>query len=553
MPIVANIDDLTNLAFDFVIVGGGSAGCALASRISEDSTCSVLLIEAGKLSKHPLIRVPIGVGKIWAHRLFDWQLNSVKTSSLHNREIELMRGKLLGGSSAINAMSYVRGAPADYDSWQDAGCEGWSFDDVEPFFRKIETWTGSQASRRGTGGPVTVSPAKSRDALYDAWFNAAKSCGHNVINDYNALLRNERLEGFARSQQTIGKGFRVTAFSAYLAPHLKRRNLHILTDAHVARIKFKDNLATGLDLVTGRNQRQSISIKGSLILSAGAFHTPHILMQSGIGPEAVLKRANIPLLIKAEDIGRHYRDHVAVQINFRRKGKGEFHHNMRAEQIGFNFPMAALFGWGPATILPGAMHGFARLGGDAVVPDIQFLFRGAPKHAAPWWPLISSGYEDGFGIRPVLLHPASHGTVEPVDNNPLNAPKIDGRYLAEPGDVERMLEGVDIAMALADDPAMQNFRADQKSPIPDNRKDRIEWLQKTAVTAHHPCGTCRMGPESSAPLDINLRLRGIDNMLVVDASVFPKTISGNINACVYMLAEKTAAMLAPTSAASYIG
>ena len=181
MPIVANIDDLKNLAFDFVIVGGGSAGCALASRISEDSSCLVLLIEAGNLRKHPLIRVPIGVGKIWARRLFDWQLSSVKTPSLYNREIELMRGKLLGGSSAINAMSYVRGAPADYDRWRDAGCEGWSFDDVEPFFRKIETWTGSESSRRGTGGPVTVSPAKSTDALYDAWFNAAKSCGHNEI------------------------------------------------------------------------------------------------------------------------------------------------------------------------------------------------------------------------------------------------------------------------------------------------------------------------------------------------------------------------------------
>lgn len=187
---------------------------------------------------------------------------------------------------------------------------------------------------------------------------------------------------------------------------------------------------------------------------------------------------------------------------------------------------------------------------DTLVPDIQFLFRGAPKHAAPWWPIISSGYEDGFGIRPVLLHPASEGTIEPVNNNPLNAPKIDGRYLAEPEDIKRLLEGLDIAMALADDPAMHNFRSDRESPIPDNQKDRIEWIKKTAVTAHHPCGTCRMGPETSAPLDTNLRLRGINNVLVVDASVFPRTISGNINACVYMLAEKTAAMLTSTSLSS---
>lgn len=550
MPIVANIEDLTNQEFDFVIVGGGAAGCALASRLSEDSNCSVLLIEAGNVSKHPLIRVPIGVGKVWARRLYDWNLNSIKIPSLDNREIELMRGKILGGSSAINAMSYVRGSPADYDGWRDVGCDGWSFSDVEPFFRKIETWTGPQTSGRGTGGPVTVSPAKSKDTLYDAWLKAARSRGYNIIDDYNALSKSERLEGFARSQQTIGNGFRVTAFSAYLAPHLTRRNLQILINAQVAQIKFKNSLATQLDLVDGRNTKQSLTINGSLILSAGAFHTPHILMQSGVGPESVLKRANIPLCIKAEDVGRHYRDHVAVQINFRRKDKGEFHHNMRIDQIGYNYPMAAFFGRGPATTLPSAMHGFARLRNDTLVPDIQFLFRGAPKHAAPWWPIISSGYEDGFGIRPVLLHPASEGTIEPVNNNPLNAPKIDGRYLAEPEDIKRLLEGLDIAMALADDPAMHNFRSDRESPIPDNQKDRIEWIKKTAVTAHHPCGTCRMGPETSAPLDTNLRLRGINNVLVVDASVFPRTISGNINACVYMLAEKTAAMLTSTSLSS---
>ena len=543
MPIVADIDDLSMLEFDFVVIGGGSAGCVLASRISENSACSVLVIEAGHLIRHPLIRVPIGVGKIWSRRLFDWHLNSSKTPSLHNRKIELMRGKLLGGSSSINAMSYVRGAPADYDGWRDAGCDGWSFDEVEPFFRKVENWTGPRTSRRGIDGPVTVSPAKSTDILYDAWFKAATSCGYEVIDDYNALPDWAPLEGFARSQQTIGNGYRVTAWSAYLAKHLQRSNLHILTNTQVARVKLKNNQADELDLVTGRNQHRSLKIGGTLILSAGAFHTPHILMQSGIGPEAVLKRANIPMLIKSEDVGRHYRDHMAVQINFCRKDKGEFHHNMRLDRIGFNFPKAALFGKGPATKLPGAMHGFARLGPKALVPDIQFLFRGAPKHAAPWWPLISSGYEDGFGIRPVLLHPASHGTVEALSGDPLKPPKIDGRYLNEPEDIERMLEGVEIAMTLANDPAMKEFIADKQSPIPSDRKSRIEWIRRTAVTAHHPCGTCRMSPENSAPLDIDLRLRGVDNMLVVDASVFPMTISGNINACVYMLAEKTAAML----------
>ena len=548
MPFISDIKDINALAFDFVIVGGGSAGCVLASRLSENSACSVLLIEAGKHNWHPLIKVPTGVGMIWKHRHFDWKLNSTKTPSLNGREIELMRGKLLGGSSAINAMSHVWGAAGDYDGWRDAGCDGWSYQEVAPYFSKSENWTGLQNEHRGSDGPVTVSPAKSADPLYDAWFRAVKSCGYGTIDDYNGLPDGALLEGFARSQQTIENGFRVTAWRAYLAKHMHRRNLYILTNTHVTRVKFANNRAHQLEVISERKQRQTtITIDGSLILSAGAFHTPHLLMHSGVGPEAVLDRANLPMVIKAEDVGRNYRDHMAVQISFRRKGKGEFHHDMRLDRLAVNFPMAALFGKGPATRLPGAMHGFARLNSSAAVPDIQFLFRGAPKHAGPWWPLVSSGYQDGFGIRPVLLHPTSHGTVEPAGADPLTAPIIDGRYLSTGDDMDRLLEGVDIAMALADDPAMKDLRADDASPIPTDRKQRAAWIRQSAVTAHHPCGTCRMGPDERAPLDKDLRLRGVDNLLVVDASAFPGTVSGNINACVYMMAEKTAAMLISTN------
>ena len=261
-------------------------------------------------------------------------------------------------------------------------------------------------------------------------------------------------------------------------------------------------------------------------------------MHSGIGPEKVLDEAGLPLQLKSEGVGRNYRDHIAVQINFRRSQKGEFHRQMRLDQLMVQFPMAALFGRGSATRLPGAMHGFARLESSNASPDIQFLFRGAPKHAAPWWPIISSGYEDGFGIRPVLLHPTSHGTVEAVNTNPLNAPRIDGHYLQTTDDMERLLEGIDIALALADDSALEPFREDRKSPIPSQREQRVDWIRRTAVTAHHPCGTCRMGPNESDPLTTDLRLRGFDNLLVVDASAFPRTVSGNINACVYMMAEK---------------
>ncbi len=189
------------------------------------------------------------------------------------------------------------------------------------------------------------------------------------------------------------------------------------------------------------------------------------------------------------------------------------------------------------------MHGFATLTPDAKLPDLQFLFRGAPRHAAPWWPLLSDGYQDGFGIRPVLLHPTSRGKIEPVSNNPMAPPRISGNYLDTTEDMDRLLDGIDIALALADSPAMEPFRDTKNSPLPDGRNARTAWIRQTAVTAHHPCGTCRMGPDDDAPLSPDLRLKGFDNIVVVDASIFPHTISGNINACVYMIAEKTASHL----------
>jgi 4-pyridoxate dehydrogenase len=544
MPFISDIEAVRTKTLDYIIVGGGAAGCVLAARLSENSACSVLLIESGGHHRNPLIRVPTGVGIIWKRRLFDWQLNSTETPSLNHRRIELMRGKLLGGSSAINAMSHVRGAPADYDHWQDIGCNGWSYDKVASYFQKSESWAGQQNDHRGTSGPVAVSPAQSDDPLYEGWMAAAQSCGHNIIDDYNALPPGAALEGFARSQQTIDGGFRATAWTAYLNPHLRRHNLHILANTHTTRIKFTKGKATALELVCNRtNKASTIEVTGTLILSAGAFHSPHLLMQSGIGPEAVLKRANIPVLENARGVGRDYCDHLAVQINFQRRGKGPFHHHMRIDRVMRNFLRAALFGSGPAACLPGAMHGFASLKPNGKMPDLQFLFRGAPRHAAPWWPIISDGYQDGFGIRPVLLHPTSRGKVEPVSNNPMAPPRITGNYLSTAEDMNRLLAGIDMALALADSPEILEFRNNQNSPLPKERKARMAWIRQTAVTAHHPCGTCRMGTDDDAPLTPDLRLRGFDNILVVDASIFPHTISGNINACVYMVAEKTASLL----------
>jgi len=533
--------------YDVIIVGGGSAGCVLAARLTENPDRRVLLIEAGPDTWSPFVSTPTGVGMLWKKRMFDWGIDCVPCDGLNGRSIELMRGKILGGSSAINALMHVRGAPADYDRWAANGCAGWDYASVEKYFRKTESWTGVPDPRRGDSGPVSISPAETTDPLFDNWLAAAKSAGQTVMKDYNALSPGDRLIGFARNQQSVERGHRVTAKTAYLKSATKRPNLTVMATARVLNLLMQDTTASHPRVrgvrVAGKagGTPKEIIADDRVILSAGAFHTPHLLMLSGIGPEPVLQAGGIRVVVKSDGVGENYQDHMAVQLRFERTSPGPFHGQMRMDRLAVNFPTACLFGIGPSTVVPSGVHGFVNTDRDAQAPTFQYIFRGAPGDARPWWPILSKGYQDGFGIRPVLLHPKSRGAIRLADADPRSLPRVDGRFFSEESDINTLYDGVRIAQDLSAQPAMKDYIKRGLDDFGSDKAKTLNWIRDTAVTVHHPCGTCAMGPDDVHPLSTDLSFKGVDGLYVVDASAMPGLVSGNINACVYAIAEKFAA------------
>src|SRR2546426_268961 len=433
-------------SYDYIIVGAGSAGCVLAYRLTAEPSIRVLLLEAGGRDTHPLIHVPIGLGKIWEHRMFDWGYDTEPEPRLDNRRIEAMRGKVFGGSSSINVMAYVRGHRGDYDRWARNGCPGWSYAEVLPYFKRSESWEKGENTWRGGDGPLSVIDTRNRDPLFDAWLDAAREAGWPYTEDYNGKAQ----EGFGRSQWTIRNGRRCSAAVAFLRPAMRRPNLTVATHALATRVML---------------------------------------------------------------------DGAPV-----------------------NMARAYLFGTGPGTVLPSRLHAFLKTRRELEVPDIQFLFRGAPARAHLWFPGITPAYEDSFGLRPVMLHPESRGVVRLRSADPSAPVRIAQNFLATEHDVRTIREGVRLGRDIASRKGLDPFRGREMTPGPDCRTDaEIDaFVRRTAITAHHPCATCAMGVGEDAVLDPALRVRGVEGLRVADASAMPDLVSGNINACVLMIAEKAA-------------
>ncbi len=373
-------------SYDYIIVGAGSAGCVLANRLSEDEGARVLLLEAGGKDTHPYIHIPLGLGAMHKRRMFDWGYDSEPEPQLNGRRIEAMRGKVLGGSSSINVMAFTRGDPADYDRWAQKGALGWSYDGVLPYFKRIERWEEGENPWRGGGGAVGVEWAKTRDPLFDAWIEAAKAAGYPRVRDYNAASH----EGFARSQYSIRNGRRSSAAIAYLKPALKRRNLSVDTGALTTRVLLQGTKASGVEYVHGGRTVRAAAER-EVILSGGTFNTPQILILSGIGPAAHLKEIGIASVIDLP-VGRNLQDHPAALIMYSRPQAGPFRDAMRFDRMAMGMITAYLFGTGPATVVPGGMHAFIKTRPELVVPDIEFMFRGAPTNAHLWFPLVRRAY-----------------------------------------------------------------------------------------------------------------------------------------------------------------
>lgn len=531
---------MSKRTYDYVIVGGGSAGCVIAARLSEDPHVSVLLLEAGGRDSHPYISIPLGMGRMNQHQMFDWGYETEPESGLGGRRVEARRGKVLGGCSTINVMAYTRGHPGDFDRWARNGATGWSYGDVLPYFRRGETFERGADQFRGGDGPIGTEFAKTPDPIFDAWPEAGKQAGFAVTSDYNGLQQ----EGFGRGQFTIRDGRRSSSSRAYLRPIRGRRNLTVETGAHVLKVAIDGKRATGVDYVKGGRPATVLAAR-EVILSAGTFNTPQLLMLSGIGPADHLRQMGITPVIDASGVGKNLQDHLAVWITWNRTSPGNFHREMRFDRMAISMLRAYFFGSGPGTIVPGGLHAYVKVGTNIEVPDIEFMFNTVPSQTRLWFPGVVAPYQDAYAIRPTLLHPESRGEILLRSADARDAPRIVYNFFSAPNDMPRLVAGFKRAREVGEQPAMAPFRGIEVAPGSACRTDAdIEaFIRRTTITAHHPCGTCRMGEDDGAPLDTALRLRGIAGLRVVDASAMPDVISAHINACVLMMGEKAADLI----------
>ncbi len=526
-------------SYDYVIVGAGSAGCTLANRLTEDPDIQVLVIEAGGSERSPVISVPLGWGKILFERLFDWGYFTEEEAEFDNRKVECARGKVIGGSSSINAMAYVRCHREDYDRWARGGCTGWSYADILPYFIKAEDWEKGDQPLRGTGGPLTTIENKYPDPLLEAWLQAGEAAGYSRTADYNGVQN----EGLGTLQSTIRNGKRCSAAVAYLRPAMKRPNLTVLTEKLVHKVVLEGNKAIGVEYSPdGGGPLSTVRAEREVIVSGGVINSPQLLMLSGIGPADHLKEHGIDASIDLQGVGQNLQDHLSVGVEYERIGDGPFVGTLRWDRLLMSMAQAYFFGTGFATEMPGPLTGYIKTKEDLPQPDLQLLARFIPPESQPWFPGYKPKPKDAFMVRPVVLHPKSRGELKLASANPEDHALIYQKFLSEPEDRALLREGIGIVKEIAGQKPLDAFRGPEIQPAGESLDD---FIKRTAWTVHHPLGTCKMGPDGddTAVVDPEMRVRGAENLRVIDASIFPDMLGGNINAPTIAFADRAADLL----------
>ncbi len=528
--------------FDYVIVGAGSAGCVLANRLSADPAVSVLLLEAGGWDRDPLIHIPLGWGLIFKERRHDWGYFCEPEEAVDGRAVECARGRVIGGSSSTNAMAYVRGNSGDYDRWaKRPGLAGWSYDDVLLYFKKQEQWIGGGSDVRGGDGPIGTQFCNYEDPLVDAFADAGRAHS-GWTDDYNGAQQ----EGFARLQMSIKDGRRSSSASAYLRSALSRKNLTVVTHALTERVVLSDGRATGV-VFRRKGMATTIHATKEILLASGVINTPQLLNLSGIGDPQALTDLGVPVAVPLPGVGKNLQDHVSVVLMYHRTEPGPFHAMMRYDRIVPDLARTYLTGGGFSGDVPGGVTAFLRSSLATDVPDIQYLFTAAPLASWPWMKPFKAPFSDGFATRLVMTQPRSRGDVTLRSTDPAAAPAIRQGFLSHPDDWQVLREGIAIARELAADQGMAPFVKAEISPGPDCKtpEDIDAYIRRSAITVHHPAGTCRMGAAEDAGTVVgpDLRVHGVDGLRVVDASVMPDLPNGNINAAVLMIAERAADMI----------